>query len=165
MAKRKSQKFYPKTFMLLAGAISLFAFLTFFLPPLTGAEKPMSFDIVYFSSENYYGAVPSLIAYIVTFLCSATFFLCAFVINKHERLLCLIATVLLVAVGVVLLFTAQYYVGSLHAPEWVNPDLVEQIKAEQLANTKLGIGAITGVALSWVSALAGSVCIRSLKGK
>lgn len=165
MAKRKTQKIYPKTFMILAGAVSLFAFLTFFLPPLTGHGNKISFDIVYFSSENYHGAVPSLIAYIVTFLCSATFFLCAFVINKHERLLCLIATLLLVVVGVVLLFTAQYYVGSLHAPEWVNPDLVEQIKAEQLEITKLGIGAITGVALSWVSALAGLVCIRSLKGK
>ncbi|MBQ3596926.1 MAG: hypothetical protein II988_03830 [Clostridia bacterium] len=165
MAKRKSQKFYPKTYMLLAGAISLFAFLTFFLPPLTGAEKPMSFDIVYFSSENYYGAVPSLIAYVMILASCVLFFLCAFVINKDEKTWCLIATLLLVASGIILLFTANFYVNSLHAPEWVNPDLVEQVKAEQLEITKLGIGAITGVALSWVSALAGLLCIRSLKGK
>ena len=159
------KKISAKTLMILAGCITAFAFLTFFLPPLVGIKTNYMFYKVYFPNGYYHGAIGSLIAYLMILGAATLFFLSAFVFNKNERLYCLIAVLLLIVACVLLYFTPQFYVNSLWAPDYVTPETVASAKAEQLSTTSLGIGVISGMAISLVSALAGAWCVRELKGK
>ena len=159
------RKITAKSWLILTGALSLFAFTTFFLPPLAGNGYKIPFNKIYFPSTNYGGATTSLIAYVLILCASALFFVSAFVSNVPERKLCIISIVLLLIGATLLFFTPSMYVNSLTAPEGFNPEILAQIKQEQLEITTLSVGTISGIFLTFVSALFGAVCVRELKGK